>query len=190
MGQRVSGSGSRTLVGVPPSGSPRPPRLSGLPAHLPFCACGWRAACREGAAAHRGSSVGAAGQAQEGTLQAGLPGRCAGRGAALGDPWQLEERLAALRGPPASASACSCPAALRPLLHMPDLGGETPCAPSSVDWGLPCRPLPSALPGSCWPALRAWGAGSGPQPFEWAPGDGHGSWWPSRTPDPSLWPWL
>ena len=70
-GRRVSGSGSRTLLGVPPSGSPRPPRLSGLPARLPFYVCGWKAACREEAAAHRGSSVKAVGQAQEGPRQAG-----------------------------------------------------------------------------------------------------------------------
>lgn len=148
-GRRVSGSGSRMLLGVPPSGSPWPPGLSGLPACLPFYVCGWRAACREEAAAHRDSSVGAVGQAQEGPRQAGWATALLRARGSPGEPWERRLRRGWLfsegrrlqpvaapallpcvlsstcltwsgRGPPPGAAwTGACPAALRP---PPSLG--------------------------------------------------------------------
>lgn len=93
-----------------------------------------------------------------------------------------------LSGSPASASARSSPAALRPLLRVPDSEWERPCALEQRGPG-PALP-PSALPGSCQPVLTAWGAGSGPQPFEWISGDRRESWWSTRMPALSLCPCL
>lgn len=112
------------------------------------------------------------------------PGRCSGRRAAPGEPWEhrLEERLEEEQAALGAAGFSQCPL-LSCGLSSACLtrSGRGPAPWSSVDWGLPCCPPPSALPGSCQPVLTAWGAGSGPQPFERIPGDQHESWWSTRS---------
>lgn len=172
--------------GCPTGGSP-PARL--LCVGLEGCVWGG-GGCLPGLL--RGSGGAGPGRAPPGWLGRGA---AQGAGQPRGSPgstgWRRGWRRGRLlSGPPASASARSCPAACVLSSACLTRSGRGPAPWSSVDWGLPCCPPPSALPGSCQPVLTAWGAGSGPQPFERIPGDRHESWWSTRMPDLSLCPCL
>ena len=170
---------SRTAAGWRNPGSEQDARGRPTGGSPPACLCvrGWRL-CVGGGGYPRGLLRGSGG-AGPGRALPGWLGRGAAQGAGQprGSPGSSGWRRGRLlSGPCLLSSACLTWSgeALRPW--------------SSVGRGLPCRPLPSALPGSCQPVLTAWGAGNRPQPFERIPGDRHESWWSTRMPHLSLCP--